>query len=172
MEKCCSNRRVRFLGSMPVLFLQDNSHSKHQASETAQKKKSLSDLMNVIWLAVSSLEVMKEVIKDWTTTLSKTLFIRVKTFQINCFQDMRASSTYFCASLQPPTSTSGMRHLSEGPTTAYSSQIPEKEEAYTRMWKNPGNGLYYSLIARCNLPSLAHLAPYAIPKDLPWTSVW
>lgn len=34
MEKSYSNQKVRFLGSMPVLFLQDNFHSKYQTSET------------------------------------------------------------------------------------------------------------------------------------------
>jgi len=59
MERSCSNRKVCFLGSTPVLFLQDNFHSKYQTSKTAQRK-SLSDpsnlnSLNVIWLAVISL---------------------------------------------------------------------------------------------------------------------
>lgn len=59
MEKSCSNQKAWFLGSTPVLFLQDNFHSKYQTSETAQRK-SLSNpsnlnSMNVIWFAVSSL---------------------------------------------------------------------------------------------------------------------
>lgn len=42
------------------------------------------------------LEVMKEVIKDWTTTLSKTLFIRAKAFQKNCFKAVKANSMPVC----------------------------------------------------------------------------
>jgi len=58
---------------------------------------------------------MKEVIKDWTTTLSKRLFIRVKAFQINCFQPMKDSSMSFCASLQLPISRGENETSSEGP---------------------------------------------------------
>lgn len=75
---------------------------------------------------------MKEVIKDWTTTLSKTLFIRVKAFQINCFQAMKTVPCLSVHHYRCPVPEGGTRHLSEGCTTASLSQMPEKEDTYIR----------------------------------------
>lgn len=73
---------------------------------------------------------MKEVIKDWATTLSKTLFIRVKAFQVSCFRPWKSTPRLSVHHYSCPVPERRMRHLFEGPTTCCFSQMPEMEETY------------------------------------------